>query len=244
MGFTLCSALATGAAASPDSLGTSAPDTSARRDSIVSRLCRRDVSIDSDRFAVFLDPFHDHRSGYYFMVNAAGVQYDGTLFNDSWDDDSWDAVWQAKARVDEQGWTAEMRIPYSQLRFARQKALVWGIDLRREITRRSERAYLVYPPKNESGFVSRFPDLVGLEGVDPGGSIELMPYVTGKAEYLIHEANDPFNDGSRYKPSGGGDLRMGVGGNLTLNATANPDFGQVEVDPSVVNLTDVETFFP
>ena len=212
-------------------------------DSIVSRLCRRDVDIQSDRFAVFLDPFHDHRSGYYFMVNAAGVQYDGTLFNDSWDDNAWDGVWQAKARLDAQGWTAEMRIPYSQLRFARSEHTVWGIDLRREITRRSERAYLVYPPRNQSGFVSRFPDLVGIEGVTPGGSIEFMPYVTGKAEYLTHQANDPFNDGSRYEPSGGADLRMGVGGNLTLNATANPDFGQVEVDPAVVNLSDVETYF-
>jgi hypothetical protein len=212
-------------------------------DSIVSRLCRRDVSIQADRFAVFLDPFHDHRSGYYFMVNAAGVQYDGTLFNDSWDDDSWDAVWQAKARRDDQGWTAEMRIPYSQLRFAHANPVVWGIDLRREITRRSERDYLVYPPRNQSGFVSRFPDLVGIDGVAPGGSIEVLPYLTGKAEYLIHDASDPFNDGSRYQPSGGADLRMGVGGNLTLNATANPDFGQVEVDPAVVNLSDVESYF-
>ena len=212
-------------------------------DSIVARLCRRDVGIDADRFVVFLDPFHDHRSGYYFMVNAAGVQYDGTLFNDSWDDNSWDAVWQAKARVDDQGWTAEMRIPYSQLRFARRSPVVWGINLRREITRRSERDYVVYPPKNESGFVSRFPDLVGIEGVEPRASIELIPYITGKAEYLVHEANDPFNDGSRYEPSGGADLRMGVGGNLTLNATANPDFGQVEVDPAVVNLSDVESYF-
>src|SRR5258706_6354586 len=212
-------------------------------DSIVSRLCRRDVSIQSDRFAVFLDPFHDHRSGYYFMVNAAGVQYDGTLFNDSWDDNAWDGVWQGRAHIDRDRWTVEMRIPFSQMRFERRDRYVWGINFRREITRRSEQAYLVIPPKDQSGFVSRFPDLIDIDGVRAGRSIEVMPYVTGKAEYLGHDRGDPFNDGSRYKPSGGADVRMREGGDLNLNATLNPDFGQVEVDPAVVNLSDVESFF-
>jgi len=142
-------------------------------DSIVSRLCRRDVSISSDRFAVFVDPFHDRRSGYYFMVNAAGVQYDGTLFNDSWDDNAWDGVWQARARVGKDQWSAEMRIPFSQMRFEHRDHYVWGINFRREITRRSELAYLVIPPKNESGFVSRFPDLVDMDGVHAGSNFHV-----------------------------------------------------------------------
>src|SRR5205085_10926899 len=102
---------------------------------------------------------------------------------------------------------------------------------------------LVYQPKNESGFVSRFPTLVGIEHVNPPRSIELLPYLTTKAEYLRHDAFDPFNDGSEYEPDGGADLRMGLGSKLTLNVTANPDFGQVEVDPAVVNLSDTESFF-
>ena len=212
-------------------------------DSIVARLVRRDDTCQADRFMVYLDPFHDHRSGFYFGVNAAGVVYDGTLFNDGWDDNSWDGVWQGRARIDPQGWTVEMRIPYSQLRFERGEHYVWGINFRREITRRAETDYLVYPPRKEAGFVSRFPDLVGIDGVHTGRAIELLPYVTGKAEYLVQDGTDPFNDGSRYEPGGGADLRMGVGGNLTLNATINPDFGQVEVDPAVVNLTDVESYF-
>ena len=210
-------------------------------DSILARLARRDDSISSDLFTLYLDPFHDRRSGYYFKINAAGTLYDGTLSNDVDKDKSWDGVWSGAARVDEQGWTAEMRIPYSQLRFQRNDRQVWGINFGREIPRRREDDYAAYPRRKESSFVSRFPDLVGIESIAPPRSIELMPYVTSKGEDLRHDPGDPFHSGWRLRPNAGGDLRMGVGSHMTLNATANPDFGQVEVDPSVVNLTDVET---
>jgi hypothetical protein len=210
-------------------------------DSILARLTRRDVSIPADRFGVYVDPFYDRRSGYYFLVNAAGTLFDGLLYNDGWEDSSWDGVWDGRARVDEQGWTCEMRIPYSQLRF--QNAERWGINFRRVIQRRSEEDFVVYLPKKESGFVSRFPDLVGLQDIRPSRAIELRPYATSKAEFLRHAPGNPFNDGSRHVRDGGLDLRMGIGSRLTLNATANPDFGQVEVDPAIVNLSDVESFF-
>jgi hypothetical protein len=210
-------------------------------DSILARLTRRDVSIPADRFGVYVDPFYDRRSGYYFLVNAAGSIFDGLLYNDGWEDSSWDGVWDGRARVDDKGWTCEMRIPYSQLRFTR--ADKWGINFRRVVQRRSEEDFVVYVPKKESGFVHRFPDLVGMTNIHPGRSLELMPYVTSKAEFLRHAPADPFNDGSRHVPDGGMDLRMSVGSKLTLNATVNPDFGQVEVDPAVVNLSDVESFF-
>ncbi len=212
-------------------------------DSILARLSRRDVSIPADRFSVYLDPYHDRRSGYYFLINAAGTLYDGTVYNDGWEDGSWDGVWEGKARVDEKGWTAEMRIPYSQLRFQRVSDPVWGINFRRVIPRYNEEDFLVYPPKQPSGFVSRFPNLEGMHDVHPGRSIEIRPYLTTKAEFVQHSPLDPFNDGSRYHPNTGGDLRMSVGSKLTLNATGNPDFGQVEVDPAVVNLSDVESYF-
>lgn len=216
----------------------------AHPDSIVARLVRRDNSCQADRFMLFIDPLHDKRSGFYFGVNAAGVHYDGTLFNDSWDDNSWDGVWEGRAHIDQQGWTVEMRIPFSQMRFRRGENTVWAINFRREVIRRSETDWLVYIPRKGSGFVSRFPDLVGMGAMHGGGrSIELMPYGTGKAEYLQHNPADPFHTGSRYRPSGGADLRTSVGSSLTLNATINPDFGQVEVDPAVVNLSDVESFF-
>jgi hypothetical protein len=215
----------------------------AHPDSIVGRLGRRDALTSSDYFAMYVDPYHDHRSGYYFGVNAAGTLYDGTLYNDEWDDNSWDGVWEAKVGRDSLGWTAELRIPYSQLRFIQQPRYVWGINFRRDIARKSEKDYLVYTPKNGSGFVSRFVDLIGIERVTPPPRLEILPYTTGKAELTPRTVGDPFHDGSTLTPGVGADVKLGLGSNLTLNATVNPDFGQVEVDPAVVNLSDVETFF-
>jgi hypothetical protein len=215
----------------------------AHPDSIVARLGRRDANTNSDRFVLYLDTYHDHRSGFYFSIDAAGTLWDGTLMNDDWDDNSWDGVWEGRTRIDSLGWTAELRIPYSQLRFLKADHYVWGINLRRTISRKNENDYLVYTPKNSSGFVSRFPELAGIDGVTPPARLEVLPYVTNKAEFAPHAAGDPFFDGSRYTPTIGADLKVGLGSNLTLDATVNPDFGQVEVDPAVVNLSDVETFF-
>ena len=212
-------------------------------DSVMAQLARRDRIVSADRFIVFLDSYYDRRSGFFFGINAGGTLYDGTLYNDDWDSDTWDGVWQGSAARDSLGWTAELKIPYSQLRFQRQKAHRWGINFKREIARRNERSYLVCTPSNGSGFVSRFVDLVGLEKVTPPARLEVLPYITTRAEYLSHEAADPFNDGSRLGAGIGGDLKLGIGSNLTLDGTVNPDFGQVEVDPAVVNLSDVETFF-
>jgi hypothetical protein len=214
-------------------------------DSIIARLTRRDVAVPADEFCLYLDPYYDRRSGYYFIVNAAGTLLDGTMYNDGWNDDSWDGVWEGKVHRNEEGWNVEMRIPYSQLRFQNVNGedTRWGINFRRAIRRRSEQVYLAYQPKKESGFVSRFPDLVGLRNIRPSRAIELRPYVTHKMEGLRHESGDPFRDGLNQVPDAGVDLRMAVGSNLTLNATINPDFGQVEVDPAIVNLSDVESFF-
>lgn len=213
-------------------------------DSIVARLGRRDNRLDSDDFVVYLDPFRDKRTGYFFGINAAGTLRDGVLMNDDWDDEDWDGVWQGKAVIDDEGWCAEFKIPFSQLRFRKGENAEWGINLRRSIARNNESIYLVYTPRNESGFVSRFPALSGLSGISPRRQVEVVPYVTTRAEFLDHDEGDPFNDGSRISPEVGVDFRVGVTSNLTLNASVNPDFGQVEVDPAVVNLSDVETFFP
>jgi Domain of unknown function (DUF5916) len=215
----------------------------AHPDSIVGRLGRRDDYANSDRFNVFLDPYHDRRSGVYFGVDAAGTLYDGVLLNDDWDDDSWDGVWDGHVQIDSLGWTAEIRIPYSQLRFHAAPQYVWGVNFSRDIARRHERDYLVYTPKNGSGFVSRFPELVGITAVTPPPRLEVLPYTRARAEFSPHAAGDPFHDGSAMSPDAGVDVKLGIGSNLTLNATVNPDFGQVEVDPAVVNLSDVETFF-
>ncbi len=212
-------------------------------DSIIARLGRKDDHMEADRFYFFIDPYNDKRSGYYFALNAGGTYYDGILLNDDWDDDSWDGVWEGKVNIDDNGWTAEMRIPFSQLRFKKQEKYEWGVNFNRDISRNQEMSFLVYTPKDGSGFVSRFPKLTGINGIDPARNLEFLPYFRTKAEYLSAESGDPFNDGSKYLPSFGGDFKFGIGSNLTLDATINPDFGQVEVDPAVVNLSDVETFY-
>jgi hypothetical protein len=212
-------------------------------DSITSRLSRRDVMVNEDVFGVFIDSYYDRRSGYYFGLSAGGTILDGILYNDDWDDSSWDGVWEGRVKHTNQGWTAEMRIPFSQLRFQKQEQYIWGINFRRDISRRNEQTYLVYRPKNSSGFVSRFADLVGIEKIIPTRHVELLPYIRSKAEYTHPEKGDPFHDGSSYSPVGGADLKIGLSNNLTLDLTMNPDFGQVEVDPAVINISDVETYF-
>ena len=212
-------------------------------DSIIARLVRKDVDITSDLFAVFLDPYHDKRSGFYFGVNAAGTMYDGVLYNDTWNDNSWDGVWEGKVKINNGGWTAEMRIPFSQLRFHKNSQNVWGINFRRDVARNNEQDYFIYVPKNENGFVSRFAQLKGLNEITPPGKFEVLPYFTTRAKYTHPESNDPFNKASDFKPGLGADFKVGLGTNLNLSATINPDFGQVEIDPAVINLSDVETFF-
>ncbi|MEX2089598.1 MAG: DUF5916 domain-containing protein [Bacteroidota bacterium] len=212
-------------------------------DSIMRVLGRRDAFTTADWFTFFIDPYYDRRTGFFFSVSAAGTKGDGTMYNDDWDDSSWDGVWEGEVNIDREGWSVEMRIPYSQLRFHQMPKYLWGVNFKRDIGRKNERSYVVYTPRNESGFVSRFVDLVGIDNVVPARQVEILPYLNTRAEYLQHKANDPFNNGSRILPGLGADMKVGLGSNLTLNATVNPDFGQVEVDPAVVNLSDVETFF-
>lgn len=215
-------------------------------DSLVTRLGRRDDYNNADVFHVFVDPYLDRRSGFYFGLSAAGTIYDGVMMNDSWDDDSWDGVWQGATALTDDGWTLEMRIPLSQLRFKMQESgtYTWGINFRRDVARHNEADFFVMVPRQESGFVSHFADLTGIADIRPRRQIELLPFVTARARFDEAEAGNPFQDGSAYTPNIGGDLKIGLTSNLTLDATVNPDFGQVEVDPAVVNLSDNEVFFP
>ncbi len=213
-------------------------------DSIATQMGRRDASLNADELYVGIDSYHDRRSGFYFGVYASGTVVDGTLYNDSWDDNSWDGVWDAATRIDSLGWTAEMRIPYSQLRFPKQDQYVWGVNFARQIVRKNERDDFVLVPKKESGWVSRFADLDGLHDINPPRKIELLPFIVGKGKATnAFVPGDPFNASPKYSSDMGVDLQLGLGNNLTLNATINPDFGQVELDPSVVNLTQYETIF-
>ncbi|MFH1851447.1 MAG: DUF5916 domain-containing protein [Candidatus Neomarinimicrobiota bacterium] len=214
-----------------------------RPDSIVTRMCRRDADLNSDEIQVAIDSYNDNRSGFYFIVNPSGSVLDGAISNDGWFDDNWDGIWSQKARIDEQGWTVEMRIPFSQLRFNMRDEIVMGLGLGRIIKRKNEQILSFLEPRGESGLVSRFGDLAGIRDLQPPRRIELTPYTTASYADLPSEADNPFYHGYDRNTGLGTDLKFGIGNNLTVDATINPDFGQVEVDPSVINLSDYETYY-
>lgn len=212
-------------------------------ESIDCDLGRRDSWPNSDWVFLNLDTFNDDRNGYSFAISPSGTIIDAILYNDGWDDSSWDAIWECATTIDELGWTVEARIPFSQLKFPNQAEQVWGINFSRRTRRYRERDELFHMPRGESGYVGRFPDLVGIRGIDPGNRLEVLTYGVVKAEYLDIDAGNPFEDSSEFEGNLGADIRWGLSNDLSLYATVNPDFGQVEVDPAVVNLSDCETFY-
>ncbi|HMA54683.1 MAG TPA: DUF5916 domain-containing protein, partial [Acidobacteriota bacterium] len=210
---------------------------------ILKRLGRRDAQTDSDWFMVAVDPYFDKRSGYAFYANPAGSITDAALSNDVNDDDSWDGVWENKAAVSGEGWTVEIRIPFNQIRFPKKDEYTWGVNFKRMIRRKNEQSSFNWSPKSDSAFVSRFARLEGLRGISPGGRVEFMPYVVAQAQLRPSRAGNPFETGHRALGNAGFDLKVGLKSNLTLDATVNPDFGQVEVDPAVLNLSAYETYY-
>ena len=210
---------------------------------IISLMGRRDSKIDSDWFVFAVDPYDDRRSGFVFGINPAGSIQDSALSNDVNEDESWDGVWEGKARITGEGWALEMRIPFDQLRFAKRDAYVWGVNFIRTIKRKNERATFSWVPKSEPAFVSKFARLEGIGGISPSLPFEILPYTVGQAQFRPAEQGNPFELGHRYLGNLGFDLKAGLMSNLTLDATVNPDFGQVEVDPAVLNLSAYETYY-
>lgn len=210
---------------------------------IISLLGRRDDEVESDWLYFGVDPYLDRRSGYFFAVNPAGGIIDGTLSNDETDDTTWDGVWEGAARVDAAGWTVEMRIPFDQLRFRKKASYLWGVNVERVIKRKNEIDWFNWKPKEESGVVSRFADLEGVTDISPGRRLEVLPFTAGRADFSPTVPGDPFRTGQKWGGEAGFDLKAGLRSNLTLDATVNPDFGQVEVDPAIINISDQETYY-
>jgi hypothetical protein len=203
------------------------------------RLGRRDAYLaNTDYLEVNLDSYHDHLTSFTFLVNPSGVRGDRAGF-----DGGWDPVWEVATSIDSAGWTAEMRIPFSQLRFRRDSVQTWGIQIARTIARTEETMVFAFTPRSERGGVARYAHLVGLEGIRPGRRLEVLPYVTTRTEFRDFPADHPFRSGSDVFNNAGVDLKYRLTSNLTLDAAVNPDFGQVELDPAVINLTAFETFF-
>jgi hypothetical protein len=213
-------------------------------DLIRATLVRRDVVSDFDYFMVNLDSRHDHNTSYAFTLTPSGAYQDAALGTDGQYDFGWDPVWEGAASRDERGWYGEWKIPLSQLRFDTSDDPVWGIQLTRVISRKNEVASFSFTPRTEASGPHRYGHLVGLGQVQAPRRLELMPYGTSRSEHLDVHPQDPFRGTSEEYYAVGLDLKYGITSNLTLDATMNPDFGQVEVDPAVVNLTQYETFFP
>src|SRR5574341_1855060 len=213
-------------------------------EAIVAQLTRRDEESPSDWIAVGIDSYRDRRTAFVFFVNPARVKRDSYLFDNNNEDDSWDAVWEVATTRDAAGWSAEFRIPFSQLRFPQRAEHQFGFQVYRRIARLNEEQFWRLPPKNQAGMVSRFGDLVGIERITPPRRVEVLPYAAAMGTFEAEEPGNPFKTGSDGRGRAGADLLVGVTSNLTLSATINPDFGQVEADPAVVNLTAFESFFP
>ncbi|HEV3051330.1 MAG TPA: DUF5916 domain-containing protein, partial [Longimicrobium sp.] len=207
------------------------------------QLTRRDAEVESDWIQLVFDTYHDHAGRTVLQVNPSGVKYDAGQASPS-ADPSWDPVWEVETNVDSLGWTAEMRIPWSQLRFSSGVEQTWGVQIWRYVQRLNEMSMWSFWGKQEAGGPPRFGHLSGMRIERRPRGLEIMPYALARASYITpSEPGSPFQDEQEYDTRIGADIRALVGSSLTLSATINPDFGQVEQDPAVVNLSAFESFF-
>jgi hypothetical protein len=211
---------------------------------IARQLVRRDQGGVYDFFDIAIDPDLDRRTGYRFRVSASGVQSDSYLYDDVRDDGNWDAVWESAVQLADSGWSVEMRIPLSQVRYKPSaNPQRWGVNFSRRRVAAAERVYFALESRQVHGRVSVFGTLAGLRLPDASRRIEARPYALARTRSAPAQPDDPFFDGRESDWAAGADLRLGIGGSFTLDATINPDFGQVEVDPAVINLSAAENFY-
>lgn len=215
--------------------------------SIQAQVNRRDETGNSQRLIIALDTYLDRRTAHSFAVTASGVRAEYFQPEDEMNyrsrDYTFDPVWTAEAQIDSLGWTAEMRIPFSQLRFNKKPEQVWGLNVNRFIPKKNEDSFWVHLSRDQTGFASRFGVLTGIKDVTPSRRLELLPYLAGNSLLTNPDPGNPFLDDVNLEGRVGGNIEYGLGPNLTLNATINPDFGQVEIDPAQVNLSAFETIF-
>jgi hypothetical protein len=211
----------------------------AHPDSIVGLMARRDAMTPSDLITIYIDSYHDRRSGYEFDVNPAGVKTDAAIYQDGNEDMAWDGIWDVATLVDSLGWTAEFRFRLSQLRHAAKPETQFGFTIARTVERTGEQSSWPLYRISAPGLASQFGELAGLDSLAPPRRIELAPYVVTR-----NVTETTAGAGRNQQLSGGADFKIAVASNLTMTGTINPDFGQVEADPSVLNLSAFETFFP
>lgn len=210
---------------------------------IAKPLTRRDRDSLGDWIYIAFDSYFDRRTAFSFGLNAAGVQRDVLYYNDVSTDQGWNAVWEGASIVDSDGWTAEFRIPLSQLRFPKAEDPIWGLQVTRTVQRKNEISLWSPQPRDSGQKVSLFGQLTGLLNIAPQGRYELVPYASVGFARQNADTNDPLNSNADYPNTAGFDYKYGIGPNFTVSGAVNPDFGQVEADPSQVNLSNNEVFF-
>ena len=210
---------------------------------IQQRLSRRD-GFAGDRINVIIDSYHDKRTAFVFTTTAAGVKGEefASQNGENWDD-SWNPIWYTDAKVDDKGWTAEMKIPFSQLRFGKAKEQIWGFNVNRTIFRLQERSLWQRIPNDQAGFISEAGELHGLKDLKAQKQLEIQPFTVMQYDTYPPEAGNPFRTGSDFKFNAGLDAKIGITNDLTLDLTVNPDFGQVEADPGAIALDGFQIFF-
>jgi len=209
---------------------------------ITNRLSRRDGFV-GDRINVLIDSYHDLRTGFLFTVTAAGVRGDEFITdNGNTVDESWNPIWSTKAIIDNEGWSAEMKIPLSQLRFSNSPEQVWGLNVTRNYFRENQFSAWNRIPVDAAGWVSEAGKLKGLKNIKPQKQIEIQPFVVTKLDRYEAESGNPYADGNDFTLNAGLDAKIGITNDLTLDVTINPDFGQVEADPAAINLDGFEIF--
>jgi len=207
------------------------------------RMCRRD-DFEGDFIEINIDSYNDQMTAFSFTLNAAGVRGDEAITEDGDDwDDTWDPIWYGKTAMLDSGWVAEIKIPFTQLRFGKKANHVWGMQLTRRIYRNEERSLWQFVPRDANGWVHHFGTLEGINNIKPKRQLDLFPYVVAKQEYLEKEEGNPYATGKKSVLSAGLNGKVGITNDLTLDFTINPDFGQVEADPSEVNLSAFESYF-
>lgn len=211
---------------------------------IEAQLTRRDQFSHSDWVFVAIDSYNDRRTAFQFGTNPVGVMRDSYRYDDSKRDRDWNAIWDVATQVTDDGWIAEFRIPYSQLRFNSGDEQTWGIQFSRWLARTNEASNWAPLSPQDPGVVSRYGRLTGMDNVSKPSRLEVMPYALSRVQHAPGDAANPFYRESASVAEFGGDLKYAVTSNLTLDMTINPDFGQVEADPAQVNLSAFETFFP
>ena len=212
-------------------------------DKIVKRMSRRD-GYDGDYIEVALDTDLDYRTAFSFTVSAAGVKSDISLSQNGLKGDrNWNPIWYAKTQIDEKGWTAEMKIPMSQLRFGRGQDQVWGLQVVRKFFRNQERSVWQRIPRDAPGWINIYGELNGLKDLKPGRRLEIQPFLVNQYDTYSGETADPYLTGSQFGMNAGLDAKLGITGDIVLDITVNPDFGQVEADPSVITLDGFQIFF-